>query len=99
MLVPLDTSGDGPSQSSFQEIAVLTHSDLQLAVECNQRVEFEIIIEWNFEIAPLVAAVRRIESGPVICLEPKLVRRSELTLRLVQSSCHQSVVAGSLLQE
>src|ERR1035441_5443349 len=48
-------------------------------------------------VPALVAAVGRIETGAIVGLEPELVGGPELTFRLVQTSRHERIVAGSLL--
>src|ERR1022692_3085037 len=91
MLVPLDSASDGPRKNGFQEILVLAHSDFQFAIELDERIGRQVVVEGNFDVPALVAAVGGIESRAVVGLEPELVGWAEFTFRLVQAPCHQRI--------
>src|ERR1035437_7318874 len=99
MLVPLDSASDGPSKKGFQESLVLAHSDFQFAIELDESTGRQVVVEGNFDVPALVAAVGGIETGSVICLEPELVCWPEFTFRLVQTTGHQRIVARCLFHE
>src|SRR5579862_8506629 len=53
--VPLDTTGDGPVQYSFEKSGILPHSNFQLAVEFHLWIDREVVVEGDFDVATFVA--------------------------------------------
>src|ERR1017187_2427160 len=99
MLVPLDSASDAPCQDCLEEVLVLAHSDFQFSIELDESIGGQVIVEGNFDVPALVAAVRRVEARAIVGLKPELVGWPEFTFRLVQATCHQRIVAGSLFHE
>src|ERR1019366_5931935 len=99
MLVPLDSASDAPCQDCLEKVLVLAHSDFQLAIELDEWIGRQVIVEWNFDVPALVAAVGGVEAGAVVGLEPELMGWPEFTFGLVQATCHQGIVAGCLFHE
>src|ERR1039458_9700697 len=93
MLVPLHSASYGPRQDCLEEVPVLAHSDFQFAVELHEWIGGQVVVKWNFDVPSLVAAVGGIKAGAVVRLEPKLMGWPEFTFRLVQTTCHQRIVA------
>src|ERR1017187_2565904 len=99
MLVPFHSASHGPRKHGLEKFLILAHSDFQFAIELDERIGGQVVVEWNFDVPALVAAVGGIETGAIVGLEPELMCWPEFTFRLVQATCHQRIVARRLFHE
>src|ERR1017187_7734324 len=54
---PFTGARDGPRKHGLEKILVLAHSDFEFAVELDERIGGQVIVEWDFDVPSLVAAI------------------------------------------